>query len=693
MIDDADLGIEQRSPGEFRRHPSTGAPWVADPVATRSWPKAKAELLAIVAKNGLDITDIDFTGKSPTVKQLTEYLTRELGAPAKMVQYGRPSGLGKQIEDSTNLQKWAERMVALGIGSDGELISAAVDLAGMDHESAEFRHAADAIARRAKTVAQAHLAAERGTHHHELTEDFDNDRDPVERFAAGEQLGVSAAVQTALLQAWAEMLHAFDIEILATEATCVDDEWRMAGTLDRVCRLQRDLRFVTTGGEIVTLPAGWVGILDIKTGRLRLDNNGFVAFWLGYAVQCASYAQSVRYNPDTDERTAWEWPIDQRWAIIAHLDVLAALDGEAVCRLVLVDLEAGRHAGALAVAARAWEKRIDVLSIPTDDLAVRVKVSTEGFPTRGEGSDREATDPAVEPGSSTSPSVDTGVSEVPAASSLADDGAAVDPPDEIPPSPATAAPSDDLLAQLEASVIAAKATRANHQTAPFADLPARLSQILDHKDGRQHLGTRWIAAGIPFKPKNLDEILAHRAREPFPDDTALEQARKVIEQTEAALSLPFLDAPVSPLVVEDAPPAPPPPAELDEGDEADPAAVEKIAEWLGTLNDDMRAAIAKIAKEANRHGTSLSLAILPSVRRFEAARAMKLVDDITDGDAEAFTYTLAACVRCPAPVLGETLGHMDKGQMVELAFTAQRFADEELVLRFDDTGTAYLATP
>jgi hypothetical protein len=66
--------------------------------------------------------------------------------------------------------------------------------------------------------------------------------------------------------------------------------------------------------------------------------------------------------------------IDQQYGIIAHLDVLSALDGEAKCRLVLVDLEAGRYAGDLCVAARDWEKRRDVFSIPTEDLTVSVLV-------------------------------------------------------------------------------------------------------------------------------------------------------------------------------------------------------------------------------------------------------------------------------------------------------------------------------
>lgn len=323
----------ERKPGQFQRHPKTGAPYVAHP------------------------TDV----------------TKKTGLP-KRVMYGRPSGLGKQIENLTNLQKWSERMEALGLVMDPALYEEARALAHLDQDSSEFKDLADSIAVRAKAAAQAHLAAERGTHHHELTEDYDTDRDPIARMAAGESLGVPRHVQRALLDAWASMLTVLDIEILATEATCVDDAWRQAGTLDRIGRLRRALRFVLPGGEVVILPAGLIVVLDIKTGRLRLDDKGFVSYWRAYAVQCASYAQSRPYDPDTDTRGEWPWEVDQRWAIIAHLDILAALDGEAVCRLFLVDLEAGREAGALCVAARGWEKRTDVFSVPCDDLSVRVPV-------------------------------------------------------------------------------------------------------------------------------------------------------------------------------------------------------------------------------------------------------------------------------------------------------------------------------
>lgn len=292
------VGIERR-PGEFARHVKTGAPYVTDPARLTDAGLKKAELVELCARH-----DIAFDPKA-TVPQL-KALLGDLAKRGSKVMYGRPSSLGKQIENTTNLQKWSERMVSLGIARDAELAADAAALVGMDETSKEFKDAADAIARRAKTVAQAHLAAERGTHHHELTEDVDTDRDPVARMVAGEDLGVPAEVQQALITAWQKMLVEYDLEILTVEATCVDDIWRQAGTLDRIARLRKDLRFIQPTGEIVVIPAGTVLILDIKTGKLRLDDAGFVSYWRSYAVQLASYAQSVPYDPDTDTRSTWE---------------------------------------------------------------------------------------------------------------------------------------------------------------------------------------------------------------------------------------------------------------------------------------------------------------------------------------------------------------------------------------------------
>jgi len=324
-----------RLPGDFQRHPSTGAPYVSHP------------------------TDVTKQGKP------------------KRVMYGRPSSLGKQIENTTNLQKWSERAVALGLflnltdlGDRG--VAFIDDLEDFDSsqwnlDDPDVRPILDAIAVKAKGIAQAGIAAERGTHTHALTEDADSERDWIERARSGEALGIPVEAQQALVAAWEAMLAAEGMEILAVETAVVDDLWRQAGTLDRIARLTRDRSFTLPGGEIVTLPAGWVGVLDVKTGKLRNGNDGHPDYWHGYAVQIASYAQAVPYDTDADTRGEWAWPIDQRYGIIAHLDVAAAIEGTARCRLVLVDLERGRAAGTLCVAARDWERSRDVFSLVADD--------------------------------------------------------------------------------------------------------------------------------------------------------------------------------------------------------------------------------------------------------------------------------------------------------------------------------------
>jgi hypothetical protein len=353
---------------DFPRNAKTGAPQVAHPTRTTSVNGTKPELIQKCVEAGIRV---------PVGAKIADLL-QLLGPRPVMVTYGRPSSLGKQIENQTNLQKWAERMVACGIAVDPILQRDCLALAvpREQRDTRDWREAADAVAVKAKSAAQADLAADRGTHAHALTEDHDQERDWIERARTGEDLGLPHPVQAALVAAWEKMLMTHGIEILATEAQVVDDLWRQAGTLDRVCRLTRDLRFLLPTGEIVTLPAGWVGILDIKSGKLRLDQQGHVGYWHGYAVQLASYAQARPYDPETLKRSDWPFEIDQKWAVIAHLDVLAALEGTAVCRLILVDLAAGRAAGELCVAAREWEKRTDVFSVPDAELAVEVAVGT-----------------------------------------------------------------------------------------------------------------------------------------------------------------------------------------------------------------------------------------------------------------------------------------------------------------------------
>lgn len=282
----------------------------------------------------------------------------------KRLAYGSPSGAGKQIENSFNLQKWSERRGLLGLGREPRLWVDLLDLAQLDPDTDEAKELADTIWVRARAAAEANLSADRGTHGHALTEDHDEERDWIERAKAGEDLGLPVDVQTALVGAWDAMLERDGLEILAVEASCVDDTWRLAGTLDRIARTTRPLRFARFGGEVVEIPAGTVLVLDVKTGKHRVDSRGVVQYWQAYAVQIASYAQSRPYDTETEQRGDWPWSIDQDHALIAHLDVLGALAGEPSCTLVHVDLIAGRdHGGACVQQAKAWERRDDVFSI------------------------------------------------------------------------------------------------------------------------------------------------------------------------------------------------------------------------------------------------------------------------------------------------------------------------------------------
>jgi hypothetical protein len=151
--------VAERLPGDFQRHAKTGAPYVNDPTATSKHKGNKADLIVLCAQAGIPVPD------KVTVPQLHELL----GGRPRRVQYGRPSSLGNQIENMTNLQKWAERAVALGclIGFD-DAYADELSLGNPDN-----RATLDTVAGDAKARAGAYLSAERGTFVHKLLEWFD----------------------------------------------------------------------------------------------------------------------------------------------------------------------------------------------------------------------------------------------------------------------------------------------------------------------------------------------------------------------------------------------------------------------------------------------------------------------------------------------------------------------------------------
>jgi hypothetical protein len=110
----------ERKPGDFKRHPTTTAPYVDHPT---------------------DVT--------------------KAGTP-KRVMYGRPSSFGDALDSSYNLIKWKERQLILGVEM---LIERGwFDVRGLDDKGL------DKLAARCHDAAGSSIAADRGTHIHLLTE-------------------------------------------------------------------------------------------------------------------------------------------------------------------------------------------------------------------------------------------------------------------------------------------------------------------------------------------------------------------------------------------------------------------------------------------------------------------------------------------------------------------------------------------
>lgn len=344
-------------------------------------------------------------------KDGTPYVTDPSGAlvasgkrkgEPKRLAYGSPSGAGKLIENSTNLEKWGERRLALGIGTDLTLSLAGrcIALVGLDVDSDGYKTTADSIITEAKRRANAMLAAERGTHGHAILEDDDEGRDWITRAGAGELVGIPTEAQAVIVDAYRAMLTKNGLEVLATEASCVDDVWRLAGMLDGILRLMKDLHFALNTGEVVTIPAGTVVVGDKKTGSRRTDAAGVLQYWHGYCIQVASYAQSRPYDTQTETRGEWPWPISQEHALIIHIDIAAAIDGapvESICSLTWVDLPKARTMGGETVqAAKAWAREKTALSTSQVFDLVGTNAATTA-PTGGEERETESVPDAATP--------------------------------------------------------------------------------------------------------------------------------------------------------------------------------------------------------------------------------------------------------------------------------------------------------
>jgi len=297
--------------------------------------------------------------------------------------YLRASKLGK-VKRSRTLERWDWRNIVYGMSRANHLVVRAQGVrtltAGPDIVVLED------VAEKARVVAGADAGAMTGSGMHALHA----------RRAAGEDLSWLSPTTLGCLDAITALLDPRIFEIIVTEGDddlgrtfVVHDGLRAAGSFDLVVRLLVDL----TWPDGVTIPAGTILVVDLKTGKITS-----APYWdMEFTGQQLVYAEGTPYRPGrthladpkvrsvknvikvTDQpgengRISWqsigvpERPC-QRWSLILHVPALSPGDAH----WERVDLDQARED---AAAARAvWDRdrvsRADrFLALPAAALVV-----------------------------------------------------------------------------------------------------------------------------------------------------------------------------------------------------------------------------------------------------------------------------------------------------------------------------------
>ena len=268
---------------------------------------------------------------SPAIEIPRDRWGRPLVVPptgGKPIPYVRCTTFVDCLEDKFNLQKWMQRMVALGLAESKDLL-----LAIAAHR--DDKKQLDGICEQALERAKSKSGATIGTALHALTEQHDRG------LPIGSLPDDARADLDAYIAKTAKFTH------LGIEEFVVHDGFKIGGTFDRLVSYQ-----------------GQTYIADLKTGSID--------FGIGkIAMQLAVYAHSVRYDHQTRQRRPIEG-VDRERAIVIHLPA-----GEARCELVWVDIRAGWEAVQIARAVRSWRARTDLSTplVDTDDDPLLTAIS------------------------------------------------------------------------------------------------------------------------------------------------------------------------------------------------------------------------------------------------------------------------------------------------------------------------------
>lgn len=267
--------------------------------------------------------------------------------------YTRVTTLAGSVEDTYHLGLWQQRMVAKGMANRPDLVLGAL---AADPQDKNGKKTLNEIAKNALEAANASAAATTGTALHSLTERIDRDED----------LGYVPPAYLADLEAYRRIVAENNLEVLAIEGFCVQDDIEVGGTYDRIFGLSG--RLTAPDGS---KPDAVIG--DLKTG-------GSVDLGAGkIAMQLGTYAHSLNYDHRQGDRTplAPGREVSKDWGLVIHLPA-----GTGTATLVWFNIAAGYDAIVrLAVPVREWRKRRD-LTTPVASVAVGgIAIPTQANPT------------------------------------------------------------------------------------------------------------------------------------------------------------------------------------------------------------------------------------------------------------------------------------------------------------------------
>ena len=222
--------------------------------------------------------------------------------------YRRVTTFVSCLEDRYNLERWGLRKAVWGLAQRPDLILKATSCHPDDKSEL------DDVAWEAKEYALSSAQATTGTALHRLCERLDK----------GEKLGRIPVPHADDIKAYERAMQHHGIEHVAVESFRVFDSWKVAGTCDRIVKID---------GEYY--------IADIKTGSIDYPAK--------FAMQLSMYRKAVPYDVGRDERVIDPQHISTTRGLIIHLPA-----GEGRCELHWVDIERGWAGCQIAYRVFEW---------------------------------------------------------------------------------------------------------------------------------------------------------------------------------------------------------------------------------------------------------------------------------------------------------------------------------------------------